>query len=801
MARLPQPGGDAGNWGSILNDYLAQSHKPDGTIKDNAVTASALAPNSVTNAALAADSVSAATIADGSITEALLTGAVQAKLNASASIADGSIAKDKLVNSVQTSLDNADNALTQTVGDSRYATLSSLDTKVSVSEIYSIPPIVAYGDSTTAGGNIANNSQRWATMLAASLATTVENLGSSGATSAEIAARQGGATMTATVAGNTIPASGGVTLTNLNIDPLRGGDINSLLASIDGVQGTITRSGADRIFTRSVSGSPISVASVVDILSIDGILRLGRIHIIGFGTNDIPLIEAGTLTVDEVCANFVRATSILTPARSRVLVWGLSDRGASEGAGTQRGGLIRQIETFLDRTYGANFINVRKHLVTRGLIDAGITPTAQDTSDIAAGSVPQSLRDTSSVHLNTAGQRVQYMLFDKVIRQRGWIADTPPVDITPPTVAITAPASGTVSGAVTVSGTVTDDRGVGSVSIIMDGVTIGSATVSGTSWSFAWDTTGTANSTKSLVANAVDATGNDADSTARSYTISNTAPQIDPIMSSGSIILVDPSHPSTSWSSGVPSADASLPNIASAQAVALIGGSPDVTPKWTVGTLQSSANSIFERSDRGGLHGIVSQTTAGMGTNPAEMGRGAYIAMPQSIMDYLSANSSHSYFSSIWTNVTRVSGETNPGSGPIIDGAGGSDPSVTYLYYRKVNLARPVGGATLGRREAANPDVLGTAIRNVGSVGKTGSAALTIGSIAQWGKVAANVNGTYIRMPSFIFYRFYLEDLTVSGRSYATVDSIDNQQYTTHVTTTGGRYYQDTTPTSPNALA
>lgn len=33
MARLPTPGGDAGNWGEILNDYLRQEHNTDGTLK------------------------------------------------------------------------------------------------------------------------------------------------------------------------------------------------------------------------------------------------------------------------------------------------------------------------------------------------------------------------------------------------------------------------------------------------------------------------------------------------------------------------------------------------------------------------------------------------------------------------------------------------------------------------------------------------------------------------------------------------------------------------------------------------
>src|SRR3990167_1205533 len=44
MARLPQTGGDAGNWGSIVNDYLSQAHKSDGTLKDDSVTKTHLTP-------------------------------------------------------------------------------------------------------------------------------------------------------------------------------------------------------------------------------------------------------------------------------------------------------------------------------------------------------------------------------------------------------------------------------------------------------------------------------------------------------------------------------------------------------------------------------------------------------------------------------------------------------------------------------------------------------------------------------------------------------------------------------------
>jgi|GEM_PF-1795239 len=50
MSRLPVPGSDNGNWGDILNDYLVQSHKNDGTLKDNSVTSNTIAPGAVTKA-------------------------------------------------------------------------------------------------------------------------------------------------------------------------------------------------------------------------------------------------------------------------------------------------------------------------------------------------------------------------------------------------------------------------------------------------------------------------------------------------------------------------------------------------------------------------------------------------------------------------------------------------------------------------------------------------------------------------------------------------------------------------------
>lgn len=68
MARLPQPGSDKGQWGVILNDYLSQTHKPDGSLKDDIITA--------------------VQIQNGTITEAQLDTDVITKLNATAGTPD-----------------------------------------------------------------------------------------------------------------------------------------------------------------------------------------------------------------------------------------------------------------------------------------------------------------------------------------------------------------------------------------------------------------------------------------------------------------------------------------------------------------------------------------------------------------------------------------------------------------------------------------------------------------------------------------------------------------------------------------
>lgn len=93
-------------------------------------------------------------------------------------------------------------------------------------------------------------------------------------------------------------------------------------------------------------------------------------------------------------------------------------------------------------------------------------------------------------------------------------------DFTPPTVAITAPADGAVvSGDVVVAVSAEDENGVEGVDVLVDGVLIGSDATP--PYQVVWDTVDTGDGAHTLVARAVDPSGNEAESAPVSVTVDN----------------------------------------------------------------------------------------------------------------------------------------------------------------------------------------------------------------------------------------------------------------------------------------
>ena len=281
----------------------------------------------------------------------------------------------------------------------------------------------------------------------------------------------------------------------------------------------------------------------------------------------------------------------------------------------------------------------------------------------------------------------------------------------------------------------------------------------------------------------------------------------DSILSSGSLLLLDPTDTANPWAAGTPANGAALPNLAWDRASDLVGGGDNAALAISfVNSLTltgGSPEARFERSVKGGLHGLVSQVNSGSSSNYAA------IVPPAAIIAYLYANPGHAYFFSIWAQVDR---ETTASQDPIyLLYNAGAPPTSNYLAYavaqNAANAAPAPGNASphgIGSRNSGGFRAAVPSILNQGFTGWTGTGATSAANLAMlpaiWGNYGAFASLTRNKAKSFTLNRLYLEDLTVSGRSYATVDALDNGLFGAAFSS-GGKFYGDSTPTLPSAFA
>ncbi|GMV30954.1 MAG: hypothetical protein AMXMBFR59_30790 [Rhodanobacteraceae bacterium] len=166
----------------------------------------------------------------------------------------------------------------------------------------------------------------------------------------------------------------------------------------------------------------------------------------------------------------------------------------------------------------ANFANGAGRTVSQVRIYEGVPGRNGTVTQLAA---------TASVTLTPAAGAHFY--YAKVTQDDGKILWSAPIwvtqasgggDTTPPTVS--ASVSGT-SGTISLNASASDNVGVSRVDFLVDGVLKGSDTSS--PYAVSLDSTTLSNGSHGLVARAFDAAGNSRDSTAVSFTVSNTAPE------------------------------------------------------------------------------------------------------------------------------------------------------------------------------------------------------------------------------------------------------------------------------------
>lgn len=267
--------------------------------------------------------------------------------------------------------------------------------------------------------------------------------------------------------------------------------------------------------------------------------------------------------------------------------------------------------------------------------------------------------------------------------------------------------------------------------------------------------------------------------------ISNTsAPYLnkyDPIESrTGSIFLWDAGrNPTTAFNTSAEASSKTLGNLLAEYGNSVVGNASDFERAY----LSNNANSIkSEITLKGGLHCIATQT---QDTNQNYVG----VRINNSLKTYLDTQVAlgNIYFS-IWRRTTR---KTNLKSGT----------SLSLINYQTAFLAHTntqgielnVGGdKTLSPLlYQSNDDSIGVpqfvSARPSGkSESSTNRMMIGAGCLPPWGTSQA-LN----RSPSVIYYRIYIENLALSGRSYAEVSALDQAEFN-KAFAVGGRFYGDT---------
>lgn len=263
----------------------------------------------------------------------------------------------------------------------------------------------------------------------------------------------------------------------------------------------------------------------------------------------------------------------------------------------------------------------------------------------------------------------------------------------------------------------------------------------------------------------------------------------------GALLLLDaaPADGNIAFPAGIPTSGVMLTNLAAGQASALMG-EDSLDPALSY-DITGAGGTFIERSKRGGLHVSLAPTP--------DASQYAVIRFPQKVLNYLAANPQHDIYVSLWNYRTRFS----PVSSHSLSGAFlGATASTSQVLYAITNdgAAFPDAASQLApsHRNPAGTWIGTPAAQplyaSIGSAQNTGTAVTTPPTAQSkiWGMGAAgpipHVVDRANAGTSDIFYRYYMEDLTVSGRTYAQVDAKDWAMFQRDVLKSGGRYYGDT---------
>ena len=265
----------------------------------------------------------------------------------------------------------------------------------------------------------------------------------------------------------------------------------------------------------------------------------------------------------------------------------------------------------------------------------------------------------------------------------------------------------------------------------------------------------------------------------------------EPILVPGSLLLLDPAHP---WDPMTSTDDGAVaPNLAWEFARDMIGSGSAASLGGFIDNEGGGTPPLYTRefTEKGGLH-LVARNTAFSGAQTA-------VEAAPDLAAWLNTHyNDHDFFVAMSHRVTRPATSIGGYGRRMYSGAHQTDARTLWAFDRAGDLPPSGVSQRLGYdRQGVAEDTVGVVYRAVGVKGVYSTWQTFNPPFAKIDLAKAGANnlwetatGNTTTHPSHILYSFYIEDLTVSGRDFKTVNTLAKARHDA-LFATGGRYAGD----------
>lgn len=295
--------------------------------------------------------------------------------------------------------------------------------------------VACFGDSLTNGyfgGTSGHTADAYPAKLQELVPAGVQvfNVSTSGWCVDEVAVRIGAIPVPLTAALNTIPASGGVSVSTtavIGFRPLN--ETVNIPGTLAGIPGTLKRDTSNTVFTftRTTTGTAVPLPPGT-LFEPDQLGHDADTSVILLGRNDVAKsVKGSEATVAEhIAAGVQRIVDWHTRQLKQVLVLSpttntFEERGSTgHTTATTAGALLAQ-------AHGPKYYDLRRYLVDQAIYDLGITPTATDLAKMAADTLPPSIMDPGAAgtgdgtHYSKATAQLVAARINDYFTPREWI--------------------------------------------------------------------------------------------------------------------------------------------------------------------------------------------------------------------------------------------------------------------------------------------------------------------------------------------------------------------------------------------